>query len=439
MPTYNILLMGASYGSLPGVEAFVRRPFNPSGLPARRGRSDKCRRLQGSAAGARPQGAGTTGIAKAARQGDAGPATGVDPKQYDLVGLCMQEPQYRSPGVRELLDAVAKSRVPCMSIMNMPPLPYVKRIPGLDYKALEPAYTDPRVWDCFDPKTITLNSPDPQAIRPPDGRPTNCWSRCRPISNARGSTMTKSTAILRNLKRTSTPRASTRRKARSNCRSNSKSTTRSACRLPNGRCCWPAITAASPRTACAQPRRPCIPISRRAFGLQFRLRPVRQARRQARRPGAVREIRCCRAVADAAGFGGPRVAKRRAEHRAGRQAGATHRPAEGHEQCRNRRPGGAGRLPGSRPTARKRRLSSKLEAPSAKPRYATSTSCQKPNRSLTCSHFGPRRLVGPGGARVPLAGDDDVVELHAVRTFRSWRSLLSFPASPCAPLAGGKY
>ena len=80
----------------------------------------------------------------------------------------MQEPQYRSPGVRELLDAVAKSRVPCMSIMNMPPLPYVKRIPGLDYEALKPAYTDPSVWDSFDTATITLNSPDPQAIRPPD-------------------------------------------------------------------------------------------------------------------------------------------------------------------------------------------------------------------------------------------------------------------------------
>ena len=62
----------------------------------------------------------------------------------------MQEPQYRSPGVRELLDAVAKSRVPCMSIMNMPPLPYVRRIPGLDYDA-KPAYTDPSVWDNFDP------------------------------------------------------------------------------------------------------------------------------------------------------------------------------------------------------------------------------------------------------------------------------------------------
>jgi hypothetical protein len=58
--------------------------------------------------------------------------------------------------------------VPCMSIMNMPPLPYIRRIPGLDYDALKPAYTDPTVWESFDPKCITLNSPDPQAIRPPE-------------------------------------------------------------------------------------------------------------------------------------------------------------------------------------------------------------------------------------------------------------------------------
>src|SRR5262249_39828079 len=92
----------------------------------------------------------------------------VDPKAFDLIGLAMQEPQYRSPGVRELLDAVAKSRGPCMSIMNMPPLPYVKRIPGLDYEGLKVAYTDASVWDSFDPGTLTLCSPDPQAIRPPE-------------------------------------------------------------------------------------------------------------------------------------------------------------------------------------------------------------------------------------------------------------------------------
>jgi hypothetical protein len=44
----------------------------------------------------------------------------------------------------------------------------VKRIPGLNYDALKPAYTDPTVWDSFDPATLTLCSPDPQAIRPPD-------------------------------------------------------------------------------------------------------------------------------------------------------------------------------------------------------------------------------------------------------------------------------
>jgi hypothetical protein len=82
----------------------------------------------------------------------------------------MQEPQYRSSGVRELLDAVARAKVPCMSIMNMPPLAYLRRIRGLDADALKPAYTDASVWNNFDPAFITLCSPDPQAIRPPEER-----------------------------------------------------------------------------------------------------------------------------------------------------------------------------------------------------------------------------------------------------------------------------
>src|SRR5882762_10052345 len=69
----------------------------------------------------------------------------IKPSDYDLVALAMQEPQYRSPGVRELLDAVAKARVPCMSIMNMPPLPYLSRIPGVSAKACRDCYADPTV------------------------------------------------------------------------------------------------------------------------------------------------------------------------------------------------------------------------------------------------------------------------------------------------------
>ena len=92
----------------------------------------------------------------------------VDPASHDLVVLAMQEPQYRSPGVRELLAAVARARVPCMSIMNMPPLPYLARIPGLSVDACRSCYTDASVWDGFDPALMTLCSPDPQAFRPPD-------------------------------------------------------------------------------------------------------------------------------------------------------------------------------------------------------------------------------------------------------------------------------
>jgi hypothetical protein len=168
MATYNILIMGASYGSLLASKLLfgghsirlVCLPaeadlINSEGFRVRlpvRGRKEPVeldsRKLPGKVSAAGP--------------GE------VNPRDYDLVGLAMQEPQYRSPGVRELLDAVAKSRVPCMSIMNMPPLPYVKRIPGLDYDVLKAAYTDPSVWDNFDPGTLTLCSPDPQAIRPPE-------------------------------------------------------------------------------------------------------------------------------------------------------------------------------------------------------------------------------------------------------------------------------
>jgi len=55
-----------------------------------------------------------------------------------------------------------------MSIMNMPPLPYLARIPGVSVKDLRSCYTDPSVWDGFDPAFMTLCSPDPQAFRPPE-------------------------------------------------------------------------------------------------------------------------------------------------------------------------------------------------------------------------------------------------------------------------------
>src|ERR1700759_242364 len=109
MPTYNILLMGASYGSLLAAKLLfgghklhlVCLPaeadlINAEGFRVRlpvRGRPDPVeldsRRLPGKVT--------------------AGGTAGIDPKEYDLVGLAMQEPQYRSAGVRELLDAIGRA------------------------------------------------------------------------------------------------------------------------------------------------------------------------------------------------------------------------------------------------------------------------------------------------------------------------------------------
>jgi len=92
----------------------------------------------------------------------------VDPSDYDLVVLAMQEPQYLHHAVRALLKKIGDARVPCLSVMNMPPLSYLKRIPGIDPVAAETAYSDPRVWDRLDPSLVTLCSPDPQTRRPAD-------------------------------------------------------------------------------------------------------------------------------------------------------------------------------------------------------------------------------------------------------------------------------
>jgi hypothetical protein len=168
MATYRILIMGASYGSLLGTKlALAGHAVHLVCLPAEADLINK------EGAIVRMPVKGREGLVeinskKLPGKLTAGGTAGIKPSDYDLVALAMQEPQYRSSGVRELLDAVARAKVPCMSIMNMPPLPYLKRIPGLNADALRNCYTDPSVWDGFDPKLMTLCSPDPQAFRPPE-------------------------------------------------------------------------------------------------------------------------------------------------------------------------------------------------------------------------------------------------------------------------------
>ncbi len=177
----RILILGASYGSLLSTKllmaghdvTLVCMPaeaelINAEGTTVRmtlRGESEP--RLLKS--GDQP------GVLDAVVPADADPAT------YDLVAMAMQEPQYRAPEIRDLLARIGAAKVPCMSIMNMPPLSYLRRIPAIQDVDLADCFADASVWDPIEPALMTLCSPDPQAFRPPEeglnflhvGLPTN--------------------------------------------------------------------------------------------------------------------------------------------------------------------------------------------------------------------------------------------------------------------------
>jgi hypothetical protein len=177
----NILILGASYGSLLGTKLLMAghnvtlvcrkktaELINRDGTEVRIKLRDEAvhraifsRDLPGKLDAVTPQ--------------------DVDVSRYDLVGLAMQEPQYTNHTVRVLMIKITAAGLPCLSIMNMPPLPYLKRIPALADMELEEAYTNAQVWERFEPGLVTLCSPDPQAFRPPEeaanvlhvGLPTN--------------------------------------------------------------------------------------------------------------------------------------------------------------------------------------------------------------------------------------------------------------------------
>lgn len=168
----HVLILGASYGSLLGIKALmaghavqlVCRPqtaalINAEGIRVRMP-------VKGLSAPVEVDSRKLPGRLSACSPDE------VVLAQHHLVVLAMQEPQYAAADVKALMRGIAKAGLPCLSLMNMPPLPYLARIPGVDAQACRASYTDPTVWDGFEPGTIALCSPDPQAVRPA-GQPAN--------------------------------------------------------------------------------------------------------------------------------------------------------------------------------------------------------------------------------------------------------------------------
>jgi hypothetical protein len=196
---YNVLILGASYGSLFGTKLLMAG--HRVSLVCTRPTADLINRegtvvrmpIKGRAALLDIESRKLSGTLSASTPDDS------DPGGFDLIVLGMQEAQYGSDGVRELMGRVARSRKPCLAIMNMPPLPYLERIPGISMETLEDCYTDPGVWKNFDPALMTLASPDPQAFRPPD-QPKNVLQVGLPTNfKAARFDGTEATALLRSL------------------------------------------------------------------------------------------------------------------------------------------------------------------------------------------------------------------------------------------------
>ena len=330
MATYNILMMGASYGSLLASKLLfgghkihlVCLPaeadlINAEGFRVRlpvRGRKDPVvldsKKLPGKVT--------------------AGPAAGVNPKDYDLIGLAMQEPQYRSPGVRELLDAVAQVARALHVDHEHAAAALRQAHPGPRLRALKPAYTDPSVWDNFDPAAITLYSPDPQAIRPPEEKVNVLMVTLPTNFKVARFNDDKATGILRQLEkdvdaaRFDAPEGKIELPV--------KLKVYDSIFVPLAK--WAMLLAGNYRCVTKDGMRTAQEAVHTryrdlALGLQLRQRPVRQARRRAGRPGALREIRRCGPEPGASGLRRARPQQRRPQHRARRQARAADRQAEG--------------------------------------------------------------------------------------------------------------
>src|SRR5260221_7795574 len=123
---YKILIMGASYGSLLGIKlALAGHTVHLVCLPAE---ADLINR---EGAIVRMPVKGRDGLVEINSQRlpgtlAAGGTTAFQPAEYDLVALAMQEPQYRGPGVPELLEAGGRAPGALLVILNNPPPAYIR-------------------------------------------------------------------------------------------------------------------------------------------------------------------------------------------------------------------------------------------------------------------------------------------------------------------------
>ena len=166
--TYNILIMGASYGSLLASKILFGGHNDSSGVPAGRGRPDQCRRFSRAPAGARAQGRGRTRLAQAARQGH---GRRQPPASIPRTTTC----RARDAGAAISLARrarTARRRRPLARAVHVDHEHAAAAVrqahSRAELRSAQARLHRPQRLGQFRSGLITLCSPDPQAIRPPE-------------------------------------------------------------------------------------------------------------------------------------------------------------------------------------------------------------------------------------------------------------------------------
>lgn len=174
-PAISVLVLGASYGILPAVKlalaghavTIVGREEEIAAMACGPVRIELAMRRTGrpivldAPLAARP----TPGSLTLRTPDNAAP------EQADFVLLAMQEPHFAAPEVAALVARIAAARVPCLSLMNLPPPPFLARLGTVPQSAMAGVFSAPDTWAGIDPALVSVASPDAQALRLDSARP----------------------------------------------------------------------------------------------------------------------------------------------------------------------------------------------------------------------------------------------------------------------------
>lgn len=167
--SFHILVLGASYGLLPGVklalaghkvtfvgrhEEVVLMGRNKIGIQMRHRRTGE--ELHVAVAIAADADCGIVALRTPSE---------ADPAHAAIVIFAMQEGHYADPAVARLVDQIALLDLPILSIMNISPPPFLSRLGITQSEALAGVYSSEDIWRKIRPEKLTHTSPDPQAVR----------------------------------------------------------------------------------------------------------------------------------------------------------------------------------------------------------------------------------------------------------------------------------